>query len=82
MLEGMTFLMTISIFAVFVHRLIAYAAKIWHTIEGLNDLKSGMSTPESHVAEYLRELKYHDGASSFIKSHIVSLKLSNRIAIV
>jgi hypothetical protein len=74
--------MTITTFAVFMHRLVACAAKIWHTIEALNDLKTDIFTPEFHVEEYLRELKYHDGASSFIKFYIVSLQLSNQTAIV
>jgi hypothetical protein len=82
MLEGPTFLMTFSIFAVFVYGLIACAAKIWRTSEELNDLKTGMPVPESRAGKYLRELEYHDGESRSIKSQMVRLKLSNRIAIV
>ena len=81
MLEGPAVLMTFSIFAVFVYGLIAYAAKKWRTSEELN-LKTGMPVPESRAGKYLRELEYHDGEGRSIKSQMVRLKLSNRIAIV
>ena len=82
MLEGSTFLMKFSIFAVFVYGLIACAAKIWRTSEELNDLKTGMPVPEFRAGKYLRQLKYRDGENRSIMSQMVCLKLSNRIAIV
>ena len=82
MLEGATFLMTFGIFVVFLFGLIVCGSKIWRTSEELNDLKTGMPAPESRAGKYLKELELHDGESRSIKSQMVRLKLSNRIAIV
>jgi len=82
MFEGATFLMTFGIFIVFLFGLIACGTKIWRTSEELNDLKTGMPGPESRAGKYLAELELHDGESRSIKSQMVRLKLSNRIAIV
>jgi hypothetical protein len=73
-LEDRTFLMTFTIFAVFVHGLIACAANKWSTNEELNDLKPGIPAPNTRTGKYLSELKYHDGENSSIKSQMVCLK--------
>ncbi len=82
MLAGPTLLMTLGIFGVFLFGLIVCGAKIWRTSEELNDIKTGMPPPETRAGKYLKELELHDGESRSIKSQMVRLKLSNRIAIV
>jgi hypothetical protein len=81
-LEDMTFLMTFSIFAVFVHGLIACTANKWCTSAELNNLKTGVPAPNTRTGKYLSELEYHDDENSPIKSQMVCLKFLNRIAIV
>lgn len=77
-----TIVMCLGIFAVFFYGFVVCAYRIWRTSIELNELKTGTPGPGTRAASYLRDIERHDGESRMIKTQLVRLKLSNRIAVV